>query len=303
MDECTNPEVPQYAPDPPFSNDNCEDCGSGNSSFYTPPPTGNGKKVEMLPGTSIAVEDLSDIDTYRFRHNFVTYTPLSANYTILTPYIAGVDGRQNGLVLFGRTVDRVDSTWSYNKAVTSQALSSAAPGFVAPTLLPADRTKSVTGLAIVNDISFTITGDDGAAQSGSVDADSAFVRYGNLVRWGKGASKVGLATSGLQALFNGLASSINTNVRGRSILMTGGVNEYDFYFLPVRFGTVTFQKGIFVGGFVRLKNVAGVLKDALGIGDVESPISINNGYAAENYYVYMTLYDNQADPTTPVVAS
>ncbi len=165
------------------------------------------------------------------------------------------------------------------------------------------REESLTDLTITQDRSFTITGDDGSGLPAGIVGDTDWVRYGNLARWGKGVEFLGGLASGLQGLFNSLAGSVNTNTRVRSFFATGGVNEYDYYFIPVRFGAATFQKGIFVGGFVRLKNVDGTLYETIPDGETEDPITINNGYASEEYYVYQTLYDNQNDPGEPIVVS
>ena len=296
---CDNPEIPAYAPEPPAQS--CQDY-INRPVFYTPPSSG-GKPTEVIAGDQIMVEDLSDADTYRFRVNYDPHVDLSTDLGTLAPFIAGVSALLNGLVLFGRTVDRVDLTWTHSKDVTTQSVSSSLPGFDPPVLAPAERTKSLTGLAITEDRSFTITGDDGEAQDGSIDSDTEFVRYGNYVRWGKGADLLNGSSASLQALFDGLASSINTNTRARSFFAIGGVAEHEYYLVPARFGEVTFQKGIFVGGFVRLKNVDGTLYQTLPDGETEDEILINNGYASENYYVYMSLYDNQADAVTPIVAS
>jgi hypothetical protein len=298
---CSAPEIPQYAPDVQAENPDCG-CGGGSVPFYTPPNSG-GKPVEVIAGVGISVEDLSDVNAYRFRVNAVSYTALTTNLVVPAPFIGGVSALLNNLVLFGRIVDRVDLSWSYNKTVASQNLASNIPGFVQPTLTLEQRDISLTGLTVDQDRSFTITGDDGSGQPGGITADTEFVRYGNLVRWGKGAEKLGGLASSLQALFNALAGSVNTNTRARSFFATGGVNEYEYYFLPARFGEVIFQKDMFVGGFIRLKNVDGTLYQTVPDGETEDPILISNGYASENYYVYQSLYDGQNDPVTPINAS
>ncbi len=297
---CQSPVIPDYAPAPP-PDSGCQDP-SDRPIFYIPPSSG-GKVVEILAGDQIAVEDLSDATTYRFRVSADPYVALETAITAIAPYISGVSALINGLALFGRTVDRVDLTWTQSKDVAAQSVSSSLGVFTPPSLTPAERTKSLTGLTITADTSFTITGNDGEGQPASIDSDTAFVRYGNYVRWGKGVDKLNGLASTLQALFDGLVGSVNTNTRARSFNATGEENEHEFYFVPARFGEVTFQKGIFVGGFVRLKNVNGVLVQTVPDEETEDDILISNGYASENYYVYMSLYDNQIDAVTPIVAS
>lgn len=300
---CSSPEIPDYAPQPPPENDNCGCSGCGSVPFYTPPNVSQGKPVEILAGTGISVEDLSDINTYRFRINQLIYEALTVNMSAAVPYISGVNALLNGLVLFGRIVDRVDLSWAYNKSIINQTLSSSIPAFDPIELNFDDFDESLTGLSVDVDRSFTITGNDGSLLPGGIQADTEWVRFGNYARWGFGADFILGLASGMQGLFNGLAGSINTNTRNRSFFATGGVNQHCFYFYPARFGEATFTKGIFVGGFIRLKNVDGTLYDTIPDGETEDPITINNGYASEEYYVYQSMYDNQDDPVTPIVVT
>lgn len=297
---CSTPEIPAYAPAPPAD----ETCGydSGRPVFYTASGAG-GKPVEILAGSQTKVEDLSDANTFRFRVGHEPHIDLTTDLIGVSAFVAGVNALLNGFVLFGRIVDRIELTWTHSKDVTSQSVSSSIPGFVPPVLDPLTRLVALTGLAVDQDRSFTITGDDGEGEDGSVDSDTEFVRYGNYVRWGKGLDMLNGLASSIQALFDGLTGSVNTNTKAREFFAIGGVNEHEFYMVPARFGEVSFQKGIFVGGFVRLKNVNGTLVQTLPVGETEDDILINNGFASENYYVYMSLYDNQVDAVTPIVAS
>jgi hypothetical protein len=121
---------------------------------------------------------------------------------------------------------------------------------------------------------------------------------------GYGLSKINQSSSGLEVFIESLqASSIRID-RFNTYFATGGVNEKHFVAYPVTFGLGTFTKGIFTGGYVRLKLVGGILKSELGISDVESDILITNskGYT-EAYYIYESLFDNQADPITPFIIS
>jgi hypothetical protein len=88
-----------------------------------------------------------------------------------------------------------------------------------------------------------------------------------------------------EIIVEGLANSVVSNTKGRTIVVTAGVGEYIVYALPVRLGTVTFTVGGFEGGF-------------------ESPQTVSimnvNGYT-ENYYVYRST-NSGLGSTTVVVA-
>jgi hypothetical protein len=115
---------------------------------------------------------------------------------------------------------------------------------------------------------------------------------------------LGRPVSEIPTLISGLANKqqqIKTS-RANSIYGTGGVNKKFFIIYPAAWGEAVFTKGIFVGGFQRLKNEAGTL--VVTVAGTELPISWTNqhGYT-EDVYVYQSLYDNIADAVEPIIIS
>lgn len=256
-----------------------------------------GKKVEVLAGSGIGVSDLSDANTYRFEVEAIPYIPLTTNLTLVAK-AAGV--AKSVPVLKGTVIDRVELTFAYNKAIAGQTLVNTG-GLSVPTLLPADVGFNYIGQTINSNLNFTLQGNDGLSQPGSIASDVETLSFGNVMYIGKGASKIGAASSGMEAFIEALASGTIKTARQTSYFATGGVNEKHFVAYPKAWGLATFTKGIFSGGYIRLINVGGVM--ATG-GTPETDLVITNSAGfAEAYYVYESLYDDQNDPVTPFVIS
>lgn len=309
-DDCKDKNVatPVYTEaSPPAVQQGCETCGSegniGGGGVILPPNqggAGGGNITEVLAGNQMLVDDNSypGVDSFTVHYN--PYTNLTTNLTA-TPYILGV--LQSGLMLFGWLIDEVRLAWSYNKTIAAQALTNDG-GLDVPALNVVDRDFTYLNEAIIAKLIFTMTGNDGQGQSGSIKTDTAVVDFGNHILWGDYNDMVNQPESEIVNLLTSLQgqSLIISNTKGRSIHATGGVNRYFFYLLPERLGEVIFSKNNFVGGFYRLKLVSGVLKTELAGGDVETDIVLTNpaGYA-EKYYIYQTSQDNQVDPVVPFI--
>lgn len=279
----------------------CE--GSGNPTknlipVFDPPAT-PGKVVEVLAGPGILVDDLSDVDTYRHRVTRVDIVALTAALTLVAKELTVVKSMP---ILKGTVIDEVNLTWVYNKAVTVQTLVNTG-GLTAPTLGTVERSHDYTGQSISSNMSFTLEGNDGEGQSGSIASDLESITFGNYMWLGHGVSKLNSAASGIETFIESLATSTIKTSRTHTYYATGGVNEHHFIAYPKAWGLATFTKGIFDGGYVRLKNVAGTLVADAGV-NPELDITFTNSKGhAEAYYVYESLYDNQADAVTPFVIS
>lgn len=270
-------------------------CGTANEFPVVDPEGSGGKPVEILAGPSIGVEDLSDADTYRFRVSYVPYVDLLATLTLIAKEV-GV--AKSNPVLKGTVIDAVELDWTYNKEVTSQTLTNTG-GLAAPTLGTVERSHDYTSQTITSDITFTISGNDGNGQPGSVDTDVKSITFGNNLILGNTTNFNLQATASFLTAIAGFTKIVKT-ARAHTYFATGGVNQHHYVIYPKAWGLGTFTKGIFEGGYIRLKNVAGTLKQELGGGDVESDINITNEKGhTEAYYVYMSLYDNQEDAVTP----
>jgi hypothetical protein len=275
----------------------------GNQTFGNMIPVTGGvteqKDVVLVQGPGILIQDQSDANTYKFRFSTVEITPLSVDLTLVAKAV-GVT--KTSPILKGTVIDELNLSWVYNTSVVSQTLTNTG-GLTPPVLGDTDVDYDYTGQTIDEDMSVTIEGNDGLAQPGSIASDTASISFGNYMWLGAGASKAGQATSGLEAFLESLSSVVKTS-RVHTYYATGGVNEKHFVAYPKAYGLGTFTKGIFTGGYWRLKNVAGTLKVTLGMGDVETDIIITNSEGhAEAYYVYETEYDNQADAVTSFTIS
>ena len=257
------------------------------------------KDVVLIPGTGIQIDDLSDVNTYKFRFSTVVTVDLTVALTLVAKEASVV---KTSPILKGTVIDELNLSWVYNKVIASQTLTNTG-GLSVPSLTSSDVVYNYTGQNIQSGMSLTIDGDDGLMQSGSTASDTKSISFGNLLWLGKGPSKLNQAESGLEAFLETLTSTVKTS-RSHTYFATGSTNEKHFVAYPASFGLGTFTKGIFTGGYIRLKNVAGTLKFTLGVGDVESDIIITNskGYA-EAYYVYESEYDAQEDATTSFTIS
>lgn len=303
QDGSNNPQTPVYSKARPIINEGCINCGqTNNQDFYNPGASG-GKNAEVLAGDQIAVDDLSDSGTDRFRVNVALDTPLEVTLQ-LTARIASIAEPQP--VLKGKTIDEILAEWSYNVDVVSQTLTNDG-GVAEPALSNTDRLDNPTGLVITDDIAFTIAGDTGQGGDGATDNDTKSITFGNYLAYGKGVSLNNIALASAQTYFDGFITAEQEEIRTNrltSVFALGGSNEKFFIIYPAAWGLGTFTKGIFTGGFTRMKNVAGVLKATLDGGDVESDILLDNGTGfIEAYYVYESLFDNQEDAVTPIIIS
>jgi len=286
--------IPQYAPNMPTPN-LCESCGCNEFPIVQPNSSG-GKPTFVIAGPGIGVNDLSDANAYRYEVHTEPIIDLTVSLTLIAKE-SGVT--KSNPVLKGTVIDEVDLAWTYNKAVTDQTLTNTG-GLTAPTLGDSDANYNYTSQTLDSNTSFTINGDDGLGLSGSEAADTKSISFGNLMWLGYGSSLINASTSGAEAFIEGLQTSVIKTSRVHTYYATGGANQKHFVAYPKAFGFATFTKGIFSGGYVRLKKVGSILKSDLGMSDVESDLIITNskGYA-EAYYIYESLFDNQADAVTP----
>lgn len=279
----------------------CEGSGNPTKNLIPvfDPPASSGKVVEVQAGPGILVDDLSDADTWRHRVTRVDIVALTAALTLVAK---ASDVVKSSPVLKGTVIDEVELSWTYNKAVTVQTLVNGG-GLLAPSLALATRAHEYTGQAITSNITFTLEGNDGEGHSGSIASDAESITFGNYMWLGHGASKLNSSAASLEAFIESLATSTIKTARAHSYFATGGSNEKHFVAYPKAWGLATFTKGIFSGGYVRLKNVAGTLVSDIGEGTEIDIAFTNSAGHSEAYYIYESLYDNQADAVTPFIIS
>lgn len=289
------PRVRQYAPFLPMPNI----CDCGCSQFPVVPGNNGNKQVIILAGPGIDVDDLSDTDAWRFRVSGVAIEDLSVALTLVAK--AGGVTKANP-VLIGTTIDRVEFTWTINRDVASQTLENDGSA-TEPSLLAADRSKTITVQTITGDVAFTLAANDGQGTPHSIGSDVKSILFGNDFYHDKHADFLLTLTSSLVSALSGFSKTVKTS-RVNTYFPVGVANEHDIIGYPKRFGLATFTKGIFSGGYIRLKNVGGTLKSELGDMETESDILVTNAAGhQEAYYFYQSLYDNQADNVTPFVVS
>jgi hypothetical protein len=298
LDGSGNPITPVYSKTAPVINEGCVTAGShNNQDFYNPGISG--RTAEVLAGREIDVDDLSDASVDRFR----VHTDLTEQLTAaLDIEIYSAGGIETLPVLTGKEIIRVLATWDYNQVIASQTITGGVPTTVLDAL---DRLYDYTGLTVTSDISVILNGDTGEGFTPeSIATDTKIVTFGNYLAYGKGLSLDGLADTEAQTYldsFVGLTQTETRTNRVSSVFGLGSTNEKFYIMYPKAWGLGTFQKGIFVGGFIRLKNVAGILKHTLGGGDTEIDLILDNGEGhTEAFYLYETFFDNQVDAVTPI---
>lgn len=131
--------------------------------------------------------------------------------------------------------------------------------------------------AVPGNLTFTLH----AAKAAESVTSTETVSFYNSIFWGV-STKTGTY---LEADVEGLASSVLSNTKGRTITVTAAATYYIIYALPVRLGTVTFTVGGFTGGFQSPETVS---------------ITNPSGFT-ENYYVYRS--DNTGLGSTTLVVT
>jgi hypothetical protein len=267
----------------------------GGDVIITGGSSGGGKPLELIEGTSMKIEDQSNSQVNRF---IISYDPYIDPEVALTLVAKESGVARTNPVLKGTVIDAIELDWTVSKDVTTQELTNSG-GLVPPDLEEDTRSYDYTGVAVSANVTLTVTVGDGTG----TDSDAKSIVFGNNIALGAAVDMSGGPLSALVTAFAGMTKVIKTS-RVHTYFATGGVNQKHYVFIPKSFGDATFTKGIFTGGYVRLKNVSNVLKIDLLEGDVESDINFANSKGfSEAYNVYMSLYDNQNDPVNPFVIS
>ncbi len=290
-----NPITPVYSNAKYVLNGNCSEVCA--PEIYVPPGGGDVTTHELISGTDILIENFSSGNDLSHKINYDPFTALVANLT-LNGYVGGLV--QPSIILKGKIVDETRAIWTYNKGIiSSQTLDEGSGPVAAPVL---DRDKTTTSLTITDDVTYTLEGDDGQGEAGSIDSDTASLIFGNEMIWGDYTNMNGQAVTGVAAFIAALAdrtTEIKLN-RLNTIYATGLVNRRFFVIYPASWGLATFTKQSFIGGFTRLKNEGGTLTTSIPA--VEIPISWTNAEGhAEDIYIYQSQYDNAEDAVNPII--
>lgn len=277
-------------------------CGDkkyfGNMIPITGSPVAQ-KGVALVAGPGIDIQDQSDTSNYKFLVSAIEIEDLSVSLSLVAK---AATVPQTSPILKGTVIDELNLTWTYNKTIVSQTLTNTG-ALTPPTLDAVTFSYDYTAQNIQSNLSLTIQGNDGLGQPGSIASDTKSISFGNLLWLGAGSSLLNQPSSSVEAFIESLTGVIKTS-RAHTYFATGGANQKHFVAYPKAWGLATFTKGVFTGGYWRLKNVSGILKVVLGEGETESDLIITNSAGhAEAYYLYETEYDNQADNITSFTIS
>lgn len=302
-DNCSerNPSTPVYSQAAPIINDCQGGCSGGGNQIVQPPVDQNiGKTTEIIAGFAIAVTDLSDSLVDRFRIDYQQYENVSVNL-IITALANSV--AKSLPILKGTIIDEVQAIWTYNAArdgdINTQTLDlipgGSDPDPANPSLGAGDRNHDYTSLAVTEDASVQVQGGDGQTS----DSDTENITFGNHLAIGVYTNLLFESPNDIQTIFNTLASKqVKRTQNNESFDAYGASDEHMVIMYPKAWGESAFTKGIFSGGYYRLKKVtrlgSPVFTVTLQGGEVEEDITISNnnpdGAHSEEYYIYMSEY-------------
>jgi len=174
-----------------------------------------------------------------------------------------------GIVEVGTIINDVTLNWTVNKAIISQSISEIG------NITPLDvRTKTITGLNIINNKSWTITVNDGKTSVSSTTSISFMWKR----HWGVGSNSI--TSQEILSLNNSEFS--NDNPKVFNVNATNG--NFIWYCYPKAWGESEFSVGGFTGGF----------NDPLEI----THTNINGGITT--YYCYRSTNANLGNTTITV---
>jgi hypothetical protein len=276
-------------------------------------PGNEQKDVILIQGPGIVIENLSDVDTYRFRFSTTDITDLSVTLIAVAKQ-GGVTKSTNGspLILIGTVIDEVELSWIYNTAAVEQELTNTG-GLDEPVLSAGTLLYEYTAQTIdypitypYTNLSFTITGNDGLSQPGSIASDTKSLTFGNNLYVGTvSISLSGDAYATLQGLLDAMTKVVK-NSRGYTFYPTANETQRQIIAYPKSWGLGQFRKNVGVGGYDRVVLVGLNLKLETEMSelDVESDIMVTNSQGAtEAYYVYQSHNLFVADSVTPTILS
>lgn len=291
----SRPTIPQYNTSPtkkrPY-------CTSEQPTEFIISSGSDALPVDVRGGVDTEVDDISNQQEQIFVVNHSPYTALSLSLTVV---VLSSSQQLTLPVLKGTTVDQLNLTWSYNKPVSSQNIIDSGP--IPDVVLNASQRAINIVTSLTEDATLTLSGDDGAGRTGSVDSETFQIQFGNYFAHTVTTDLIGLNQNLLQNLYDNAQRTVKRARQG-SFFPSSVANQHDLVIYPKSWGLGTFTKGIFEGGFVRLKNVAGELKSIVGQGETETDIILNNGNGfSEAFYVYQSLIDFQQDTEVPFIIS
>lgn len=176
----------------------------------------------------------------------------------------------------GSTVTEVVLSYTLNKMPATLKLDGV-------DLIPASSgTETKTGLSLTENHSWTLAATDTGSPSHAAasDSETATLSFLNKAYWG-----VDTIPGTLNSAFVlGLANSVLTGTKARTITVNATSGKYIWYAVPTSFGTCSFKIGGFDGGF-----------------EAPATISLTNASGhTENYYVYCSTNPSLGNTTVAI---
>lgn len=205
------------------------------------PLTGKGPKGDKgdpgEPGAGVELPLSSDDVEYNGQTLTEVLDQLLYTALVINSFTASPSNYEKGQVLTS-----VALTWSYNKAVESQAITGT--NVVSPTLLPGDRNKTVTLNNISTNTTITLTADDIDSDGNVAKIRTLTLSFLNKVYWGV----AGIPGAYNSAFVLGLANGVLSASRQRSFTVEPGAGEYIYVAIPAAMGDASFKTNGFNGG-------------------------------------------------------
>lgn len=191
------------------------------------------------------------------------------DYILYSPMMVTLSG--GGNFEKGQTVQNVYLTWVINNTPITQSLNHGIGS-----ILPGITNYDALNVNLITDTTYTILADDGI----SSDSDDTIVKFLSRARWG-----IGSANQSSDLFILGLASSVLTDQKERSINLNIGSGQRGYYAIPSSFGVPIFTVGGIEGGFELVAEVT----------------HINTFGHSELYRVYQTEQENLGSLTVVIL--
>lgn len=186
------------------------------------------KYVQQEEGKGLSANDFTD--EYKQKIDDLAYTPIAIN-----SFANSVNTAE-----MGSTVTDVTLSWTLNKEPASQKLDS-------ETLDASLRTKQLTGQAIKEDKSWTLSATD---EREKTVAKTTKITFLNGVYWGVAESREAFDSAFILSLSKALQAT-----RSKTFTVNADAGKHIYFAIPTRYGTPNFNVGGFDGGFEKAATI------------------------------------------------
>jgi len=141
----------------------------------------------------------------------------------------------------GQVLTSVACTWTYNKAIETQTITGV--DVTPPTLIAADRNKTVVLVNISVTTILTLTADDDTSDAIAAKTRTVTLNFYNKIHFGKAV----IPGAVNDAFVLSLQGELKAN-RLKEFNVTTGANEYIWFACPSAYGAASFKTNGFNGG-------------------------------------------------------